>query len=127
MQAANLYEHYKSQSFQTLTPGELVVKLFEEASKQVTMAIFLANTNAVQSFNCIVKARRIISALNDSLDMNHAISIELKDMYLFLIDQLNESNAKKDTYLMKELLSLINELKSTFKQADRLARAGEHK
>lgn len=127
MQAANLYEHYKTQSLQTLTPGELVIKLLEEASKQVGMAIFLENSNAVQSFNCIVKARKIMSTLNDSLDMGYAISIELNDMYLFIIDSLNEANAKKDIILMKQLLGLINELKVSFKQADRIARSGGHK
>ena len=127
MQTANLYEHYKSQSLQTLTQGELVVKLLEEASKQVGMAIFLETSNAVQSFNCIVKARKIISALKGSLDINYAISIELNDMYLFIIDNLNKANANKDVTLMKQLLGLINELKVTFKQADRIARSGEHK
>lgn len=127
MQTANLYEHYKSQSLQTLTQGELVVKLLEEASKQVGMAIFLETSNAVQSFNCIVKARKIISALKGSLDINYAISIELNDMYLFIIDNLNKANANKDVTLMKQLLGLINELKVTFKQADRIARSGERK
>lgn len=127
MQAANLYEQYKTQSLQTLTQGELVVKLLEEASKQVGMAIFLESSNAVKSFNCIVKAGKIISTLNSSLDMNYAISIELNDMYLFLIENLNKANSNRDIKLMKELLSLINELKVAFKQADRIARSGGHK
>lgn len=124
MQAANLYEQYKSQSLQTLTKGELVVKLFEEASKQVSMAIFLSNQgNSVSSFNCIVKAHKIVSTLNNSLDMNYAISLELNDMYRFLQDKLMEANGNRDVVLMKELLHIIDDLKVTFRQADRLARA----
>lgn len=124
MQAANLYEQYKSQSLQTLTKGELVVKLFEEASKQVSMAIFLSNQgNSVSSFNCIVKAHKIIGTLNNSLDMNYAISLELNDMYRFLQDKLMEANGNRDVVLMKELLHIIDDLKVTFRQADRLARA----
>ncbi len=122
MQASNLYEQYKAQVLQTLTHGELVVRLFEEASKQVSMAIFLANTNAVKSYNCIVKAQKIIKELNNSLDMNIAISIELNDMYLFLIDKLIEANANHDVELMKKLLGLIDDLKNSFKQAEKLAR-----
>lgn len=122
MQAANLYEQYKNQALQTLTQGELVVKLFEEASKQVSMAIFLAGSDAVRSYNCITKAQRIIKELNNSLDMSIAISIELNDMYLFLVDKLIEANANTDVELMKKLLGLIDDLKNSFKQAEKLAR-----
>lgn len=120
---ANLYQQYKSQSLETLTKSEIVVKLFEEASKQVSSAIFLINSgDSVKAFNCIAKAQKIISTLNFSLDMKYAISIELRDMYLFIYEKLGDANVKKDVSLLKELLSLIDELKVTFKQADRLSR-----
>ncbi|HZK01302.1 MAG TPA: flagellar export chaperone FliS [Anaerovoracaceae bacterium] len=125
MQAANLYQQYKSQALQTLTQGELIVKLFEEASKQVSIAIFKINSDAVQSFNCIVKAQKIIKELNNSLDMGKAISIELREMYIFLIDKLIEANADKDVELMKQLLGLIDDLKTTFREAEKLARTGK--
>jgi len=102
----------------------MVVKLFEEASKQVSMAIFLLNQgNSVTSFNCIMKAHKIIGTLNNSLDMKFAISLELSDMYHFLQDKLIEANGKGDAALMKELLHIIDDLKVTFRQADKLARA----
>ncbi|HVI42110.1 MAG TPA: flagellar export chaperone FliS [Anaerovoracaceae bacterium] len=123
MQQANLYQQYKSQSLETLTKGEIVVKLFEEASKQISTAIFLiSREETVKSFNCIVKVQKIISTLDYSLDRKYAISIELNELYLFLIDKLGEANKNKDIKLMKELLSLIDELKITFRQAEKLAR-----
>ena len=123
MQQANLYQQYKAQSLETLTKGEIVVKLFEEASKQIGMAIFYYNSsNSYKAFNCIAKAQKIIRTLNTSLDMKYAISIELNDMYLFLHDKLGEANAKKDIPLMKDLLRLVDELKVTFRQAEKLAR-----
>lgn len=124
MQQANLYQQYKSQSLETLTKGEIVVKLFEEASKQISMGIFFANNaNTFKSYSCIAKAQKIISTLNFSLDMKYAISIELNEMYLFLHQKLGEANAKKDVALMKELLSLVDDLKVTFRQAEKLARS----
>lgn len=123
MQAANLYEQYKSQSLLTLTRGELVVKLFEEASKQISMAIILIDQNSVRSFNSVMKAKKIISVLNSYLDMNQAISTDLRTMYDFISEKLIEANANKDVELMKQLLGLTDDLKETFKQADRLARA----
>ena len=37
--AANAYSEYKKQSLQTLTPMEIVVKLYDEAEKQMNIAI----------------------------------------------------------------------------------------
>ncbi|MGI6731929.1 MAG: flagellar export chaperone FliS [Anaerovoracaceae bacterium] len=123
MNQASLFQQYKSQSLETLTRGEIVVKLFEEASKQISKGIFLKKSgDTVQSFNCIAKAQKIISTLNSSLDRKYAISIELSDMYLFLHEQLGKANAKGDTELMKQILSLVDELKVTFRQAEKLAR-----
>ncbi len=124
MQQANLFQQYKARTLETLTKGEIVVKLFEEASKQISMGIFFAkNGNTHKSYNCIAKAQKIIQTLDFSLDMRYAISIELKDMYLFLHEKLGQAAASKDVPLMKELLSLVDDLKVTFRQADKLARA----
>ena len=124
MQHANLYQQYKTQTLETLTKGEIVVKLFEEASKQISMGIFFVNNgNTHKSYNCIAKAQKIIQTLDFSLDMRYAISIELKDMYLFLHEKLGQAAANKDVSLMKELLPLVDDLKVTFRQAEKLARA----
>lgn len=124
MQQANLYQQYKAQTLETLTKGEIVVKLFEEASKQISMAIFFTNNgNSFKAYNCIAKSQKIISTLNFSLDMKYAISIELNEMYLFLHNKLGEAIAKKDVPMMKELLSLVDDLKVTFRQAEKIARA----
>ncbi len=124
MQQANLYQQYKAQTLETLTKGEIVVKLFEEASKQISMAIFFTNNgNSFKAYNCTAKSQKIISTLNFSLDMKYAISIELNEMYLFLHNKLGEAIAKKDVSMMKELLSLVDDLKVTFRQAEKIARA----
>jgi len=125
MQQATIYQLYKNQSLETLTKGEIVVKLFEEASKQIGMAIFfINNSNSYKAYNCIAKAQKIIQTLDFSLDRKYAISIELNDMYLFLHAKLGEAIANKNVPLMKDLLSLVDELKVTFRQAEKLARAG---
>ncbi|NLP29988.1 MAG: flagellar protein FliS [Clostridiales bacterium] len=126
MQHANVLEQYKMQSLETLTSGEVVVKLLEEASKQLSISIFLINRdNIAKSYDCVSKAQRIISTLNHSLDMNYAISIELRDMYNFMFGSLSKAIVEKDTGLIKDILSLVDDLKNTFKQADKLARSGK--
>ena len=124
MQSANIFQQYKAQSLETLTKGEIVVKLFEEASKQVSTAIFLTNQGeSVKAYNCIAKAQKVISTLDKSLDRKFAISIELDQLYMFLHGQLSEAVMNKDVKLMKRLLKIIDELKVTFRQAEKMARA----
>jgi flagellar protein FliS len=124
MQQANLYQKYKAQSLETLTKEEVVVRLFEEATKQIGMGIFYeTHENTYKSFNCLVKAQKIIQSLNLSLDMRYAISLELNELYLFINDKLREAGARRDVSLMKEILNLVDELKVTFRQAEKLARA----
>jgi Flagellin-specific chaperone FliS len=124
MQSANLLQQYKTQSLETLTKGEIVVKLFEEASKQVSTAIFLTSRGeAVKAYNCIAKAQKVISALDKSLDRKFAISVELDQLYMFIHGQLSQAILNKDTDLLKRLLKMIDELKVTFRQAEKLARA----
>lgn len=125
MQSANLLQQYKSQTLETLTKGEIVVKLFEEASKQISTAIFLINsgTDSVKAYNCISKAQKVISTLDKSLDMKYAISLELSQLYMFIHGNLSEALLSKDIDLLKRLLKMLDELKVTFRQAEKMARA----
>ena len=124
MQQANVYQQYKAQSLETLTNGEIVVKLFEEASKQISMGIFLINNdNSYKAYNSISKAHKVISTLNSSLDMAYAISLELREMYLFIEQKLIQANGARDIALLKEILSLVDDLKITFRQSEKLARS----
>ncbi len=124
MQPANIFQQYKAQSLETLTKGEIVVKLFEEASKQISTAIFLTSQGEkVKAYNAISKAQKIISTLDSSLDRKFAISIELDQLYMFIHGKLSEAIISEDMILMKRLLKLVDELKVTFRQAEKLARA----
>ena len=122
----SIYQQYKAQSLGTLTNGEIVIKLFEEASKQITMAIFLTNQRDIaKAYDCIAKAQKIINALDTSLDMRYPISSELREMYRFLHKALADCIVDQNTKLMKDLLHIVDEFKVTFRQADKLARASK--
>jgi len=121
MQYANAYQESKRYAIESLSKGEVVVKLFEEASKQIKMAILLTEREEfVKSFNCIAKGQKIISSLILSLDMQYPISIELNEMYNFIYAKLGEANVSRDIQLMKDLWSLINDLKDSFSEAEKM-------
>jgi len=124
MQYSNPYQVYKNQSLQTLTKGEILVKLFEEASKQINFACLLTEKHdAVGAYNCVAKAQKIVSTLRNSLDMNYAISINLADIYLFVNDELGRALVAKDTETLKRLSGILDNLKDAFKEADKISRS----
>ncbi|MDR1247492.1 MAG: flagellar protein FliS [Clostridiales Family XIII bacterium] len=124
--ANNPYAQYKARSLETMTNGEIIVRLFEEASKQISTAIFLTSQGEdVKAFNCISKAQKVVSTLSLSLDMSYGISLQLSDLYTFIHGELGKAVAAKDAASMKSMLGMVDELKVTFRQAERMARAGK--
>jgi len=124
MQYANAYQETKQQALEALSKGDVVVKLYEEASKQLKMAIILTEREEfVKAFNCVAKCQKIISSLSLSLDMQYPISIELNELYGFIYEKLGEANVNRNIKLMSDLLSLINDLKDSFTEANKINNA----
>lgn len=113
----NAYSAYKKQSLTTLTPMEIVVKLYDEAERQMNRAIFyIGEKNYESSNNCLKKTQDIVNALRSVLDMDIPISKNLDSLYEFFNRQLIEANIKKDVEIIKELLPMFADLKDAFSQ-----------
>ena len=86
MAAPNPYQQYKEQSIMTMTPGELVVQLFEGCSKKLNRAVYyIENGSNDKADEELYKAQRIINYLNASLDRSIDISNNLAALYDFFI------------------------------------------
>ncbi|MBU4439924.1 MAG: flagellar protein FliS, partial [Firmicutes bacterium] len=97
MQYADAYQESKRYAIESLSKGDVVIKLFEEAEKQIKMAIILIEReNFTKAYNCIAKGQKIISTLNLALDMQYPISVELNEMYSFIFTKLGEANTSRD-------------------------------
>ncbi len=113
------YKDSKRMALETLSKGKVVIKLFEEASKQIKVGIFqIDREDSVKAYAAIAKAQKIISTLSQSLDMQYPISLELREMYDFIYGQLGQANVEKDKALLNDMWELVNELKVAFRQAD---------
>ncbi|MCL2696763.1 MAG: flagellar export chaperone FliS [Oscillospiraceae bacterium] len=117
----NAYSSYKRQAVTTLTPIEIVVKLYDECERQLNRSLFflenrdLENTNAALS-----KAIEIVGALRSVLDLDLAIGKDLDSLYEYFMRELIESNLKKDAEKVKTLLPMIGELKDAFLQISKM-------
>jgi len=113
----NAYSEYKKQSLSTLTPMEIVVKLYEEAEKQMNRAIIhIEEKNYAATNKELTKAQDIVNALRSVLDMSIPMSKDLDALYDFFNRQLIFANMKKDTKMIKELLPMFADLRDAFAQ-----------
>lgn len=96
MTAANPYAMYKAQSVSTLTPGELIIFLYDEMATRINRAIASIKKNKLEeAHKNILKAEDIITYLTDILDMNYPLSQELFRLYEFIFLHLIQANTKK--------------------------------
>ncbi len=113
----NAYSAYKKQSLTTLTPMEIVVKLYDEAERQMNRAIHYINEkNYEDSNNCLKKTQDIVNALRSVLDMDIPVSKNLDSLYDFFNRQLITANVKKDIGIINELLPMFADLKEAFSE-----------
>ncbi len=119
MPASNPYAKYRAASIQTLTPGELIVLLYEEAILSANKAVYFLNAHKISdAHNAIIKAENIVLYLMEVLDMDVPISEQLFSLYEYIYKQLVKANTGKSTALLDEAVSLLTELKDTWHQAE---------
>jgi flagellar protein FliS len=123
MLGTNPYQQYKEKSLAMLTPGEILVKLYEEMIKQLTLAklkIDKKDFGAVH--DCLTKCQAILATLSDSLDMRYPISADLRNLYIFLTKHILTANLKKDKKMVEDCIPIVRDLRDSFDEADKISR-----
>ncbi len=123
MVSNNPYNSYNNQAILTMTPGELLIKLFDEAIKRMNLAImYIDEQETVKAHNALIRSQLIVKHLNDTLQKDFSFSGDLAKLYDFILSKLQEANIKKDKDIINEILPLLTELRETFAECDRLTR-----
>lgn len=93
----NAFSAYKKQSVTTLTPGDVVVKLYMEAERQLNRAsYYIPLKNYEETNKALIKAQDVINALRSCLDMKIPVSKNLDSLYEYFNREIVEANIKKD-------------------------------
>ena len=118
----NPYAAYKKQSVTTMTPMEVVVKLYDEIERQLNRAIAFIEEKDFESANkALSKSQDIVDALRSVLDVNLPIGQNLDSLYVYFSKQIIMANARKDIKMIKQLLPMIGELKDAFNQVSSMS------
>lgn len=119
----NPYAQYKKSSVQTMTPVEVVIKLYSEIEKQCAVGIdFVEKKNYAKSNDAFIKAEECIDALRESLDMSIPISQNLDDLYVFFYRTIVKANVNKDLTDLKKVVPMITELRDAWTQISQMTR-----
>lgn len=118
----NKYHEYKTQSVLTMTPGEMLILLYDELVKRLVRAEFALDKQEYELFESSIKrCVEIVKYLKDTLNYQYSISQELRQMYDFYIMELGRISAGRNKEVIKELVPLVKELRDTFQEAAKLA------
>ena len=121
--AQNPYQKYQQQSVMTMTPGEMLLKLYDEVITQLTAAKQFNEEKDIQKANAAFqKAQKILRYLDQTLDPQYEISGSLSALYDYFIRRLVDANLHKDNGPIDEVLPMVAELRDTFAQADKASR-----
>ena len=109
---------YQETAVTTQSKGRIVVMLYDGAIKFMKLAIKeIKAGNPEVKGEYITKAVNIIDELNTTLDMEVGgeIAMNLRKLYMFMVRHLTEANAKQNTKMIDEVISLMEELNQSWK------------
>lgn len=116
--SAYAYDQYQKTTVETMSPGKLLLMLYDGMIKYLRNAgEAINNQNISVAHDNIVAAQNILVELMATLNMDYKISESLLALYEFMYNQLVEANIKKDGQLITEVQELVIDLRQTWDQA----------
>lgn len=117
--SVNRLNAYRQTSVRTASQGRLIVMLYDEAIKQMDVAVGLLVSDQKQVdkiHNAISKAQDIITELMASLDFDKGgdISKNLYNLYMFFNRQLVQANINKEVEPLKDVRKFMSDLREAW-------------
>lgn len=112
---------YKEARIRTAGQGQLIVMLYDEAIKQLDMAVQALDTRSKKLdaiHNAIAKAQNVITELMVSLDFDKGgeVAKNLFNLYMFFNRQLMEGNVRKDAEPLKIVRNFMAQIRESWVQ-----------
>ncbi|WP_028551012.1 flagellar export chaperone FliS [Paenibacillus sp. UNC451MF] len=116
------FNKYRETSIQTMTPGQLLIMLYDGAIRFARKGVEgVKQKNYQEANNCFIRVQEIINELVASLDHSYPISKDLLQLYDYFLRKMVEANIKKDIQPALEVIDHLVELKETWIQASKLS------
>ncbi len=122
------YQQYKQQSVGSMTPGELLLLLYDELVKRATMASISLDKEDFPAFEAAVdRCTDIVNYLDETLDRQYPISQDLSRMYEYFTYQLGRIKIGRNKKELEQLRPMLADMRAAFHTAERNAAAQDRK
>ena len=120
------FQHYKAQSINTMTQGELLLLLYDELVKRLTQAeLALGKENWPLFEASVQRGIDIIDYLDETLDRQYPISANLTRLYEYFTYELGRVKIGRRSDLLAHVKSMVNELREAFREAQKNGESGK--
>lgn len=114
---------YKANTVATYSPGELLIALYDGAILNLSKAkIAISKKDYAEANTMLQKSQKIVRHLKVTLNDSYPISADLTKLYNYFDEQITQCNLHKDSSKIDEILPMLEELKKSFAQADKISR-----
>ena len=119
------YQQYNEQSINSMTPGELLLMLYDELVKRGTMASIALDKGDYPMFEAAVdRCTDIVNYLDETLDLKYDISRDLSRMYEYFTYQLGRIKIGRNKKELERLRPMFAELRDAFHTAEKNSSQG---
>ena len=114
------FQQYKQQSINTMTQGELLLLLYDELYKRLSLAEIMLDRQEYPVFeNAVDRSVAIIEYLDATLDRQYPISKNLAQLYEYFTYELGRVRIGRRKEVLAPVKSMVNELRDAFRQAQK--------
>ena len=120
------YQQYKQQSVGSMTPGELLLLLYDELVKRATMASIALDKGQFDAFEAAVdRCTDIVNYLDETLDRQYPISQDLSRMYDYFTYEMSRIKIGRNKAELDRLRPMLTDMRDAFRAAERSGNAQE--
>ena len=114
------YQQYKQQSINSMTPGELLLMLYDELVKRSTLAsMALEKENWPQFEEAMDRCIDIVNYLDETLDRKYPISQDLSRMYDYFTYEMGRIKTGRNKKELARLRPMLVDMRDTFRAAEK--------
>jgi len=113
------YQAYQKNKYETASPHRLILMLYDGALANLNRARLALNDNRKQEAHRYIQKSQdilfeLLACINE--EQGDVIAQNLKQLYLYMIDQLTKANIRKNAEMLGEPETLLRQLREAWGQ-----------